>query len=106
MAPCAHSKVLHLWFGMTLANHLPIWLCCSFTASFIICMEPRGHRSSQTKKNVGRCRIPVAQSDVGLDQIVYVDHVVKQYALCHMDEGKGLECLRIRDEQEALGTSL
>ena len=36
-----------------------------------------------------------------------LDHVVKQYALqANMDEGKGLECLRIRDEQEALGTSL
>ena len=69
-------------------------------------MEPRGYRSSH-KKKVGRCRIPVAQSDVGLDQIVYVDHVVKQYAFhATWYEGKGLECLRIRDELEALGTSL
>lgn len=54
---------------------------------------------SSTYANRCQCRIPITRNHLHQP----LDHVVLQ---AHMGEGKGLVCLKIRDELEALGTSL
>lgn len=77
-------------------------LCCYCMDVLIVHCAFHNMRAavgSRAQQIVCRCRIPVTRNH--LHQVL--DHVVLQ---AHLNEGKGLVRLRIRDELEALGTSL